>query len=151
MIFTFFFPPLVDPLVAPGLKTKRSSREKPPMPDSELFNGVESTNNSQAVYRTLVVGLVAGTMRDHRRNGRQSISSLRRREFRVRVRRKLTLQSVASVQRLHLNAGEKAQIADSSLRNAVSLSPARTTKSFALSPCTSAIEIFRPLEGIAET
>ena len=34
------------------------------MPDSELFNGVESTNNSQAVYRTLVVRLVAGTMHD---------------------------------------------------------------------------------------
>jgi hypothetical protein len=34
----------------------------------------------------------------HRRNGRESISSLRRREFRVRVRRKLTLRSVASVQ-----------------------------------------------------
>ena len=65
------------------------------MTDSELFNGVESTNNSQAVYRTLVVRLVAGTMHDHRRNGRESISSLRRREFRVRVRRKLTLQSVA--------------------------------------------------------
>jgi len=32
------------------------------MPDSELFNGVESTNNSQAVYGTLVVRLVTGTM-----------------------------------------------------------------------------------------
>ena len=78
------------------------------MTDSELFNGVESTNNSQAVYRTLVVSLVAGTMHDHRQNGRESISSVRRRQFRVRVRRKLTLQSVASVQRVHLNAGEKA-------------------------------------------
>ena len=64
------------------------------MPDSELFNGVESTNNSQAVYRTLVARLLAGTMHDHRRNGRESISS-RCREFRVRVRRKLTLQALA--------------------------------------------------------
>jgi len=96
------------------------------MPDSEVFNGVESTNNSQAVYRTLVVRLVVGTMHDHRRNGRESISSLRRREFRVRVRRKLTLRSIASVKGVHLNAEEKARIADSSSKNAVNFSSART-------------------------
>ena len=95
------------------------------MPDSELFNRVESTNNSQAVYGTLVVCLVAGTMHDHRRNGRESISSLRCREFRVRVRRKLMLRSVASVQGVHLNAGEKARIAASSSKNAVNFSSAR--------------------------
>ena len=64
MIITFFFSPLVNPLVTAGLKARRSSREKRPMPDSELFDGVESTNNSQAVDRTLVVRLVAGTMHD---------------------------------------------------------------------------------------
>jgi hypothetical protein len=89
------------------------------MPDSELFNGVESTNNSQAVDRTLArtpccrhdarstVPLTTDNSQ-HRRNGRESISSFRRREFRVRVRRKLTLRSVASVQGVHLNAGQKA-------------------------------------------
>ena len=41
----------------------------------------------------------------HRRNGRESISSLRRREFRLPVRRKLTLRSVASIQGVHLNTG----------------------------------------------
>ena len=80
----------------------------------------------------------------HRRNGRESISSLRRREFRVRVRRKLTLRSVASVQGVHLNAGEKARIADSNSKNAVSFSSARTTKRFPSSRCAPAIQIVRP-------
>jgi RNase P protein component len=42
------------------------------MPDSELFNGVESTNNSQAVYRTLAVRLVASTMHDYAKHSSRS-------------------------------------------------------------------------------
>jgi hypothetical protein len=42
-------------------------------------------------------------------------------------------------------------VADSSSRNAVSFSSARTTKRFPSSRCASAIQIVRPLESIAET
>src|ERR1700730_3031546 len=45
----------------------------------------------------------------------------------------------------------QARIADSSSRNAVNFSSARTTKRFPSSPCASAIQIVRPLESIAET
>src|SRR5947207_14794242 len=44
-----------------------------------------------------------------------------------------------------------ARIADSSFRNAVSFSIARTTKRFPSSCCASTIQIVRPLESIAET
>ena len=44
-----------------------------------------------------------------------------------------------------------ARIADSSSRNAVSFSSARTTKRFPSSRCASAIQIVRPLESIADT
>ncbi len=42
-------------------------------------------------------------------------------------------------------------IADSSSRNAVSLSSARTVKRFLSSRCASAIQMLHPLESIAET
>jgi hypothetical protein len=43
------------------------------------------------------------------------------------------------------------RIADSSSKNAVSFSSARTTKRFPSSRCASAIQIVRPLESQAET
>ena len=44
-----------------------------------------------------------------------------------------------------------ARVVDSSSKNAVSFSSARTTKRFPSSRCASAIQIVRPLESIAET
>ena len=46
---------------------------------------------------------------------------------------------------------EVSRVANSSSRNAVSFSSARTTKRFPSSRCASAIQIVRPLESIAET
>jgi hypothetical protein len=45
----------------------------------------------------------------------------------------------------------QAQMADSSSRNAVSFSSARTTKRFPSSRCASIIQIVRPRESTAET
>jgi hypothetical protein len=83
---------------------------------------------------------------DHRQRptsaGRSTINfMLRRRAFPCSCRRELTLRSVASVQGLNLNAGEKARIADSSSRNAVKFSSARNTKRFPSPHCASTARI----------
>jgi len=71
--------------------------------------------------------------------------------FSARYRLRLTTPSLQKITPACQDNSPEAWIAHSSSINAVNLSSARTTKRFPSSRCASAIQIFRPLESIAET